>query len=96
MYWRQTFDTPSYKREFNPPEEKTWSYTVHANKELVVDRVSSRSYFAILPDDKKSKVQQEIRKLVEQGHDKVWVDEAQGLFEYPYKTCIVIAHKRVE
>lgn len=95
MYWRQTFDTPSYKKEFNPPEEKTWNYKLHANKEIVVDRASSKSYVAILPDDQKAKVQQDIREVVDQGHDKVWVDEAQGLFEYPYKTWVVIARKRV-
>ena len=94
MYWRQTFDTPSYQREFNPPEEKTWAYKLQANKEIVVDRASSKSYVAVLLDDKKAEVQEEMRKIVDQGLDRVWIDEAQGLFEYPYKTWVVIAHKK--
>jgi len=94
MYWRQTFDTPSYQKEFNPPEEKTWAYKLQADKEVVVDRAASKSYVAILPDDKKAEVQEEIRKIVDQGLDKVWIDETQGLFEYPYKTWVVIAHKK--
>jgi len=94
MYWRQTFDTPSYQREFNPPEERTWSYKLRATKEIVVDRASSKSYIAVLPDDKKAQVQEEIRKIVDHGLDRVWIDEMQGIFEYPYKTWVVIAHKR--
>ena len=94
MYWRQTFDTQSYQREFNPPEENTWTYKLQADKEIVVDRASSKSYVAVLPDDKKAEVQEEIRKIVDQGLDRVWIDETQGLFEYPYKTWAVIAHKK--
>ena len=94
MLWRQLFDTPSYQREFNPPEEKTWQYTIQASKNNVVDRASSKSYIAVLPDDKKAEVQEEVSKVVDQGLDRVWIDEAQGLFEYPYKTWVVIAHKQ--
>lgn len=94
MYWRQTFDTPSYKKEFNPPEEKTWTYKLQADKEIVVERASSLSYLAVLPNEKRALVQEEIRKIVDQGLDKVWIDETHGLFEYPYKTWAVIAHKK--
>lgn len=94
MYWRQTFDTLSYQREFDPPEEKRWEFRLHASKEIVVDRASSKSYIAVLPDDKKAEVQEEIRKVLDQGLDRVWIDETQDLFEYPYKVWVVIAHKK--
>jgi len=94
MLWRQLFDTPSYQREFNPPEEKTWQYKIQTSKNNVVDRASSKSYIAVLPDDKKAEVQEEVSKVVDQGLDRVWIDKAQGLFEYPYKTWVVIAHKQ--
>ncbi|KAF8802568.1 S-adenosyl-L-methionine-dependent methyltransferase [Phlegmacium glaucopus] len=94
MYWRQTFDTPSYRREFNPPEEKKWDYKLHANKEIIVDRAASASYIVALSDDERAEVQEEIKKVIDQGLDKVWIDEAQGSFEYPYKTWVVIAHKK--
>ena len=94
MNWRQTFDTLSYQREFNPPEEETWTYKLQANKEIAVDRASSKSYVAILPDDKRAEVQEEIRKIVDQGLDRVWIDEKQGLFEFPYEAWLVIAHKK--
>ena len=93
-YWRQTFDTPSYRKGFNPPEEKIWNYNLQATKEIVVDRASSESYVAVLSDDKKAELQEEIREIVDEGLDKVWIDETQGLFEYPYKTWVVIAHKK--
>lgn len=91
--WRQIFDTPSYKKFFVSPLEKDWSYTLPGTIDIVLDRASSKSYVAILPEDEKTKVREDVRTIVERGEDKVWTDEAQGVFEYPYKTYVVIAHK---
>ena len=95
MKWRQTFDTPTYLRQFNPPDEKIWNYELQTTKEIVVDRASTKSYIALLPDDKKTEIQEEVRRIVDQGLDRVWIDETQGVFEYPYKVYVVIAHKKV-
>ena len=94
MKWRQTFDTPTYQREFNPPDEKIWDFKLQTTKEIVVDRASTKSYIAVLPDDKKTEVLEEVGRIVDQGLDRVWIDETQGVFEYPYKAYVVIAHKR--
>ncbi|KAF9564612.1 S-adenosyl-L-methionine-dependent methyltransferase [Agrocybe pediades] len=92
-YWKQTFDTPSYQKFFEPPQQKTWSYHITGTKESAVDRASSKSFIAVLPDEKKKEVQNEIRKIVDEDTSKVWIDKSQGTFEYPYKVDVVICHK---
>lgn len=93
-HWRATFDTPSYKAHFEPPHEKNWSYAIPGSKEDAVDRASSRSYIAILPADKKKEVQDAIRKIVNEDQTKVWIDESQGVFEYPYTAIVIISQKK--
>ena len=94
MKWRQTFDTPTYQRGFNPPDEEIWNYKLQTTKEIVVNRASTASFIAVLPDDKKTEVLEEVGRIVDQGLDRVWIDETQGVFEYPYKAYVVIGHKR--
>lgn len=92
--WRKTFETPSYQKAFQPPQEKTWSYSLPATLDIVVNRACSKSYIAILPEDEKANVKDDIKTIVEKGDDKVWLDESQSIFEYPYKCFVVIADKR--
>ncbi|KAF9476583.1 methyltransferase type 11 [Pholiota conissans] len=47
-HWRQTFDTPSYQKFFEPHIQKTWSYHIQGTKESVVDRASSKSYIMLV------------------------------------------------
>jgi len=93
-FWRKTFDTLSYLHSFKPHEEKVWSYQLPANSEIVTDRACSKSYIAIQKDDVKAKVVNDIRQILDKGEDKVWIDEAQGIFEYPYKTILVVAERK--
>lgn len=92
--WRATFDTPSYKELFAPPEEATWSYNLLGSESIVVDRACSKSYIAILPDDQKSQVVEDVKAILKKGDGLVWTDKEKGEFEYPYKTYVVIAKKK--
>ncbi|KAK0483705.1 S-adenosyl-L-methionine-dependent methyltransferase [Armillaria novae-zelandiae] len=92
--WRKTFDTDAYKKHFQSPIEKTWAYTLPSDVSLVVDRANSKSYIQTLPDDVRSKVLDGVKAIVERGDDKVWIDENQGTFEYPYQTFLVISQKK--
>ncbi|KII94948.1 hypothetical protein PLICRDRAFT_47946 [Plicaturopsis crispa FD-325 SS-3] len=92
--WRATFDTPSYKQFFVPPEEKVWNYPLVATSDIVVQRILSKSYIAVLPEDKKAAVSKEVQAIVEKGEGKVWVDEANGVFEYPYYTKAVVMRRK--
>ncbi|KAF5357964.1 hypothetical protein D9756_001532 [Leucocoprinus leucothites] len=92
--WKQTFDTPSYKKFFEQPEEFIWSYSLVGTEQIVVDRACSKSYIAILPPDQKEEVCQKLRELVRKGEDKEWIDEAAGTFHYPYQAWVVIWQKK--
>ncbi|KAF9454528.1 S-adenosyl-L-methionine-dependent methyltransferase [Macrolepiota fuliginosa MF-IS2] len=92
--WRQTFDTPSYKRYFESPEEHLWSYSLTATEDIVVDRASSKSYTAVLPSDQKEEVRQKLREIVKKGEDKEWIDEGSGTFYYPYQCWVIVAQKK--
>jgi hypothetical protein len=94
LLWRQTFDTPSYKKFFLPQMEKIYPYNLETTLGKAVDRMFSKSYVAILPEDAKAEVEKDVVSVIEKGEDKVWIDKQKGTFEYPYKSYIVIAHKK--
>lgn len=92
--WRATFTAPSYTSNFEIAKEDLWKWTLHATRNLVIDRVASKSYVAILPDEQKEEVKKDVGKIVDRGDGLVWVDKDQGVFEYPYYTLAVVWRKR--
>ncbi|KNZ71795.1 hypothetical protein J132_07284 [Termitomyces sp. J132] len=90
--WHQTFETVSYREFFESPVEKIWPYKLPTNVDIVVDRASSKSYIAVLPPIDKAEVQADVRRIVDEGEDKVWIDKEKGVFEYPYQVFVVVAH----
>jgi len=93
--WRQTWDTPSYKANFDPPKENEWAYNLSSTLDVVTNRAHSKSYIAVLSENEKASVAADIEDIVQRGDDKVWIDESKGVFEYPYKTYVVISHKKL-
>ncbi|KAG6874190.1 hypothetical protein C0995_003736 [Termitomyces sp. Mi166 len=73
--WRQAFETASYREFFEPPVEKVWPYVLLTTVDTVVDRASSKSYIGVLPPTEKAEVQVDVRRIVDKGEDKVWIDE---------------------
>lgn len=92
--WRATFSTDSYNKTFEPPEEKVWDYTLEGTRQIVVDRASSKSYIAILPPDEKEQARTDVGEIVDRGDGRKWIDEEKGVFEYPYKTYVVVWKKK--
>jgi len=92
--WRQAFSTEAYNSNFKPPEEKEWVYHVDASEEICVNRALSKSYISILPPDEKESVTEDIKAIVSRGDGKVWIDRSKGVFEYPYKTLVVLSRKK--
>jgi len=91
--WRQTFQTPSYLNYFQSPEELNFRHVVTGSLQGVIDRAFSKSYIAIASDENKKQIREELTKIISNGVDKVWIDEPQGTFEYPYITTVVIMKK---
>lgn len=48
----------------------------------------------LLPDDKKQVVREAIKDIVGRGGGKVWVNESEGVFEYPYQTFAVVLRRK--
>ncbi|OSC99079.1 S-adenosyl-L-methionine-dependent methyltransferase [Trametes coccinea BRFM310] len=92
--WRATFSTPSYQANFEPPEENVWDYVLHGTRDIVVNRACSKSYIAVLGPEDKQKVISDIDDILQRKDGLVWIDEKEGLFEYPYQTFLVIAKKK--
>ena len=84
MLWKKVYETPSYLKFFKEPVEKTWSVVFPATADIAVNRACSKSYIAVLEEDEKSKVVNDVQKIVARGEDRVWIDEGAGIFEYPY------------
>jgi hypothetical protein len=93
-FWRELFEVQSYQKDFESPKEKVWSYALPTTAEIAVDRACSKSYIAVLSEGAKTSVKEDVKRIVDRGNDKVWVDEDQGVFEYPYKTFVVIANRK--
>jgi hypothetical protein len=91
--WEAAFMTPSYITSFETPERFSTDWVVPATNKSVQDRVISKSYIAVLP----SKEQEELRKNVDtvlDTHEKVWIDQPSGIFEYPYRTTVIAMKKK--
>ena len=93
--WRQVFDSEVYQECFSPHEEKVWCYALPVTAEVVVNRACSKSYISVLSDDERTSVKTDVGAIVEQGQDKIWIDESRDIFEYPYQTLVVIAKRRL-
>ncbi|KAF9647578.1 S-adenosyl-L-methionine-dependent methyltransferase [Thelephora ganbajun] len=91
--WRQFFNTPSYRKFFKTAEEMKWKYVLPVTIEDVVTRSLSKSYISILPEDERDKVVDNLRNILE-TEQKTWINNEEGVFEYPYETTVVIIHRR--
>ncbi|GAW05520.1 S-adenosyl-L-methionine-dependent methyltransferase [Lentinula edodes] len=100
--WRATFDPnvcPGYAKFFEKPLEDTFEWVIPTTVEGVVERVRSKSYIAVLEREKNEeyvKLIENVKRLLgkEDGVEKKWIDKEQGVFEYPYKTTVVVARKK--
>jgi len=69
------------------------AYSIVTSYQGVEDRVCSKSYIAVLPPEDQELLQIRIKDTLDK-HEKVWVDEAQGRFEYPYTTTAIVMRKK--
>jgi hypothetical protein len=94
--WRALFDAPNYRANFKPAIEEMFAYTLEGTLGIVTDRVQSKSYIATLEPDVKATVVEKVREIIERGDGMKWADKDKGIFEYPYKTLVVVASKNTE
>jgi hypothetical protein len=86
--WRELFDTPSYSRFFNPPEEEVLRYTLPRT----LHKFASRTLKLTRSKLDRVKLKMDVKKIIETGHDVVWI--AKGVFEFPVKTILVMSQRK--
>lgn len=65
--------------------------------QAVKDRVFSKSYISILAADQKQQVETFIDRLLAEPDaqlERRWIDQAEGVFEYPYRTDVFLFRKK--
>jgi hypothetical protein len=90
--WEAAFQTPSYISSFHPPERSYTEWMVPTTKKGVQDRVLSKSYITTLSEEQKGTLCVEIDEILEM-EEKAWIDESDGVFQYPYKTTVIAMDK---
>jgi len=94
--WRALFETQSFQNFFRPHKEQPWSYSLVGSLDVVTTRAMSKSYVAVQPEDIKAKTKVDITEIVQRGDEKQWIDKDKGLFEYPYRTLVVVFQRKRE
>ncbi|GAA6059016.1 hypothetical protein JCM10212_001241 [Sporobolomyces blumeae] len=93
-YFKSTFKTDYYLSAYGPLDVLTYRRKIPTTTEGVVDRVLSKSYITALPQEKQEELAKGFRDVVKRGDGKVWIDEKEGTFEYPYKTELYLFRKK--
>ncbi|KAI9509618.1 S-adenosyl-L-methionine-dependent methyltransferase [Russula earlei] len=88
--WRAFFETKTYRNLFRPHKERSWFYSLAGSLDIVIDRSMSKSYLQVQSEDIKALIKTGIAEILHHGDGKQWVDEDKGLFEYPYRTSVVV------
>lgn len=70
MRWRQTFETVSYQKFFEAPIEIIWPVVFPATADIVVDRACSKSYIAVLEEEERARVVEDVREILNRGDRK--------------------------
>jgi hypothetical protein len=92
--WRALFGTQSFQNFFHPHKERSWSYPLVSSLDIAIDRAMSKSYIAVQSEGIKSTIEAGIREIVDRGDGKQWIDGDKGLFEYPYRTLVVVFKRK--
>ncbi|KAG8755281.1 hypothetical protein FRC14_004196 [Serendipita sp. 396] len=90
--WEVTFGTQGYVSSFHPPKRFTTEWMVPTTFTGVQDRVLSKSYITQISQEEKEDLCTKITSVLE-NNDKTWIDEASGVFEYPYQTTVIAMKK---
>ncbi|KAI5480634.1 methyltransferase type 11 [Pseudohyphozyma bogoriensis] len=93
-WWKSIFDTEIYKTSFVAPEVTDFNQIILGTEDIAVDRILSKSYITALTDKQKEDLSVEAREVIKKGTGKVWIDEKEGTFEYPYETNLWVMTRK--
>lgn len=89
MAWKKMYKTPSFEKYFTELEPTHQLRKLPTTFDGVVDRMLSKSYVSVLPDEQKERLVQDAHRILsapdsETGRE--WIDQEAGVFVYPYGT----------
>ncbi|CAO3650145.1 unnamed protein product [Cunninghamella blakesleeana] len=92
--WKKVFETDEAKSLFELPfHQKEFDYQMPFLRDLIYPRISSKSYIAILSDDKKEKLRQDIETVLD-NPDFDFKADKDGRFIYPHETDLVWCQRK--
>ncbi|SPC67563.1 uncharacterized protein UHOD_03627 [Ustilago sp. UG-2017b] len=98
MYWHAMYKAPTCTSHFKADEPRHYHRTIPTTLQAVIDRVLSKSYISVLPQDKQDKLVKDISDYLNNTPDeqlgRKWIDEEQGVWEYPYRTDLFIFRRK--
>jgi SAM-dependent methyltransferase len=86
--WRRAFDRTEL---FTPLQVLHFQYTQVGGREMVIDRVASSSFIAVMPAAEKNQVLDQVRELLS-AHPQT---TGKDTIEFPYRTDVFWCAKRV-
>jgi hypothetical protein len=87
--------SPSVSQEnFDPPQQYDYQVVHPTTEQGVIDRVWSKSYITAQSKSEQEKIASSIREILNKGEDRRWIDEKNGVFEYPYETNLFLMRRR--
>lgn len=88
------FFTPTYAQHFQAPTQSEWPFVLSGTVDTVLQRSMSKSPLASQNDEERKKAEEALREIIQEGDGTKWIDGGNGLFEYPYKTLLVVVKQR--
>lgn len=93
-WWKKMFETEAYKENFDSPQQFDYRVVHPTTSQGVVDRVWSKSYITAQSQAEQDKIAEDVRRILEQGHGRTWIDKEKSIFEYPYETNLYLMRRR--
>lgn len=94
MYWHAMYKAPTFASHFKADEPRHYHHTIPTTLQGVVDRVLSKSYISVLPQQKQDELVKQISDYLNNAPDdkleRKWIDKQNGVWEYPYRTDLHI------
>ena len=84
------YKEPALNDQYEVVPAEYFSRKLPTTVDGVKNRVLSKSYISVLPQDKQDELMKSIEGIFDKSSDaeiqRVWIDQGKGVFEYPYQT----------
>jgi len=87
MLWHAMYDTPAYRQHFRAMTPVHMKRSLPTTLRGVLDRMLSKSYISVLDAGTRAQLVRQVQAVFDGGLcGREMLDEAQGVWAYPYQT----------